>query len=1055
MAVALPEGSLAGRDLSGRDLSSAQLSGRDLAGADLRGATLTDADLSDANLTGAKLTGAGLRGTRLLHADLTDVILDDADLTGAVLAGATLHRTSLHDVTAIDADFSHAEWSEASIKGGDWRDADLSGGSMNRVTIEGLTAKGARLGELRIEDSDLRRVALDGTHADGLVAVDASLERVALPGASLRNVAMRFTDLTKVDLRDADLADSIFESVDFRSPWLEGVKADGAHFDHCAGLGGDARRRLEEAGARLSLTLPARLVAAVFGASRRNQLLAVLALVAVGAGLWQTLFRNRGGARVAQPLTTEQLQVLSEFERRYDNEPDRRLPILLETAAFLRDSGADEEAEVRLRQALELIERDESEPPVAPVLALSDLLLEQQRFDDALSFTRELDQPGASAREVALSRLIVAQTLLERGDPERAKPVVQELLAHVAKYPAEAPRFRLRASRVVEQVQGPVEALVMLEGVPASLDVEARGEVDLERAALLGRLGNVAVALEAYDDLLVRLDDLPLLRERAREERAKLLKTGTDPEAEERRLLELLEGTDPELAAWSAVGLARLAMRQGQTDDAATRYRAALARFGQQGDVRMRATLELAELLASTGEVEAADEMLREQLSLIDEPEQVFSVRQALAAQRQQAQDLDGAVQIALETVEWAPNRSLTLRAKLQLAGLSDEAGAFDRAIDLYKEVALAQEDPEMTAAAWFGQATLMRRRGFPEAALPLMDSALLHLPAQHRKRGAIIVERAEVLADLGESSPVELEAMLADARAAGLPDTQPTVYASLLLRLAEQLGEAERYEDALNVYQQVANGAAAAEAPSLRQSAVEGEVATLVKLGRSGQAEGLLDRVDLGSLTDGGAEETCDARYTLALGRLETGNVADCVRALEELFGSCRSPRFLIRAVAESADALVEADAEAEAKGLLRTLRDESELPPAGRQVAALELGKLGSPEDLERASSGPDESLAALARIETGRRLADAGETSQAVDLLQQVAEDSTMEPVPRGLARFELGMIAKRAEETSSAKVWFALVRDESSEGWLRAQAEKELSSLSPAPGSTATP
>ena len=1047
MSVVLPEGSLAGRDLSGRDLSGAQLSGRDLAGADLRGAVLTGADLSDTNLTGARLGGADLRDAKLLHTDLTDATLDAADLTGANLAGATLLRTSLMDVTALGADLSHSEWREVTAKGGDWTGIDLSGGSMTRTTLEGIEAREAKLAQLRLEDSDLRRVALDAAQGAGLVAVDTSIERASLAGANLSDARLKFTDLSRVDLRGADLSRGIYESVDFRTPWLEGVQADDAHFDHCAGLGRDARRTLEKAGALLSLTLPARILAALTGASRRTQLLVVLSLSILAFGV-VTLTRKSTGPEhgtADKPLSSTQLQQLAELDRRFDVEPDRRVPILMETATFLQDAGASAEAEIRLRRALEIVERDESEPPVEPVLALCDLLLETERFDDALSFTRELDQPGASAREIALSRLIVAQTLLARGDPELAKPVVQELVDHVATYPAESPRFRLRAAKVVETVRGPLDAVTLLEGVPASLDVEARGEVELERAALLARLGNTAVALEAYDDLLVRLDDLPLLRERAREERAQLLQTGTDPDAEELRLTELMDGDDVELAAWSAVGLARLSIRQGRPEEARARYEAALNRFGDRGDVRLRATLELSELMATAGAAEGAEAMLRTQLDLLDDPEQIFAVRQALAEQRREAQDLDGAVDLAEDTAAWAPNRSLKLRAKLQLAGLCDESSRFDRAIDLYKEVALAEEDPEMTAAAWFGQATLMRRRGFPDAALPLMDSALLHLPTQHRQRGAIILERAEVLAELGTSSPAEIESMLADARAAGLPDEQPVAYGGLLLRLGEELAGAKRHEDALNVFQQVVNSAAAAEDPGLRQAAIAGEVAALVKLGRKDQAEGLLDRVSIGSLTDGTAEETCDARYALALGRLETGNIDGCVEALDSLFTTCRSPRFLLRAVPEASDALTGTAAEDEARGLLRTLRDDKTLAGPGRQVAALELGKLGSAEDLDLAAQGPDDALAALARVETGRRLAEAGQLKRAQATLKSVAEDTSMEPIPRALARFELGMIAKRTKEDGAAKLWFALVRDESSESWLRDKAEKELSSL----------
>ncbi len=1061
MAVALPEGSLAGRDLSGRDLSDIDLSGRDLAGANLSGAILTRANLSDTNLAGCKLVDAVLRHASLLHADLTDAVLDQADLSEASLDGSTLVRTSLRNTVANRANFEHAEWREANVHGGDWREVNLCGGSMQRVTLEEVNARNAQLAGLRLEDSDLRQVDLEGARADGLQAVDTSFEGVCFSHASLRDAEVRFADFNRTDLQGTDLSGAFFESVDFRLPQLEDVQAKDARFERCAGLGRDARRTLRAGGAYLPQSLSSRLFGALVSGFRNAfegtftsfvRLTRTLLIIAVIGGgtyaLWTIRPTPSGGpahGSSRKPLSQDQVQIYAEMQSRFDLQPGQRLEILLEMASFLQRVGAAAEAEVRLRQALDLIERDEAEPPVEPVLALSDLLLDQERFDDALSFTRELDQPGASPREIALSRLILAQTLLARGDRDRAVPIAEELIAHITAYPTEAPRFRLRASQVVNDVVGPTDALSLVENVPASIDLEMRGEIDLARAALLVRLGNVAAALAAYDDLLLRLEDLPLLKERGREERARLLRTGTDPEAEQRRLTELLDGEDQELAAWSAVGLARLAVRRGDLPDARTRYELALQRYGEQGDVRMRVALELSELLAATGNAGDGEAILRNQLELVDDAEQVFALRQALCEQQQQAGDLTEATSIARRTVEWAPNRSLKLRAKLQLAGLADEAARFDEAIDLYKEVAMAEEDPSMTSAAWFGQATLMRRRGFPEAALPLMDSALMHLPKQHRRRGAIIVERAEVLTELGASSPSKVEAMLSDARSARLDEDEPVAYATLLLRLGHELAGAERHEDALTVYQQVATSAAAGVDPTLRQDAVAGQVVALVKLERQDQAQALLDGVSLDSLTAGGAGETCDAREALAHGRLESGELESGVASFSELADVCRSPRFLIRAVPEFVDALVKREANDTATKLLRTLRDNEEMPAVSRQVAALELGKLGSAEDLSLSSEGPDESLAALARIETGRRLVEAGELQQARGLLQAVAEDESMEPVPRGLARFELGMLSKHEDQVGSARLWFALVRDKSPEGWLRAQAERELSSL----------
>lgn len=1000
MPAPLPDGSLAGLDLRGRDLAGASLAGRDLAGADLSDADLRGADLSDSNLTSATLRGTRLAGARLLHADLTDAEVDHADLTDASLAGATLLRTSLVDTTAVGASFSNAEWTDSKVVGGDWSRADLSGGSMTRVRLEGVTAREVQLREARLEDSDLRRVALDRAVADGLAAVDTSLDRVTLCGASVRGGDLRFTDLSAVDLREADLGGCSFESVDFRKPWLDGVQADGARFEACAGLGRDARRTLEDAGAALSETLPMRVAGAVFGAPGWAQVLALLVIVGGGGAWWIT---QRGPAPSAVVEGT----------------PER--------AAVDAALAAGEE------------------PGVVAVTAYVDQLLAGSAFEAAMELAKVLESGEASPEQRILSRLVVARTLVARGDAAMGPAVIEELAEYVRSTPAVEATFRLSAAEVAAAVHGAPAALEFLEEVPASIPPSDRAELELARASLLARAGNVPAALAAYDALMGRLDALPLLAARAREERAQLLKAGADRGAEERRLGELMESEDRELAGLSALGLARLAVREGEAALARERYEDAVERFGEVPEVAFQGRVELADVLATLGAIEEADRVLGEALKRADGEESSLVVRQARADLRRRAGDLDGAVRLAASTVRWATSPSAKLRARLQQAGLADEAGRIADAEALYAAVAEETDDPEMESAARFGLATLLRRTGRPAEALPLMQAALDVLPAQHRRRGAIVIETTEVLDELGALSVEGLQASLADARMAGLPDEEPAAYGGLLLRLADQMRAEGQAEDALRIYQQIADSLGASQEPLLGQRALDGQIAVLTELGRQEQVGELLDTVSVASLNSGDAEEACDASFSIALGRLEAGEAARCLEELRTMFGTCREPRLLLRLVPEAADALVARAAEDEAGELLRGLRDDEELPGVGRQVASLELGKLGSPDDLARAADGPDDSLADLARVEIARRLAEAGEAAEARALLEPIAEGDRSESVPRGLARLELGRIAAASAEAGAARAWFGLVVKESPEGWIRAQAEQELGEL----------
>lgn len=1048
MSESLPTGSLAGADLAGRDLSGANLAGRDLSGANLAGA-----DLSDAALTGATLVGADLSDARLDHADLTGATLDRSCLARAVLAGATFSEASLAGVDLTEADASHSEWRRAHAAGGDWRGVDLTGAVFERVKLQDVGLQDATLDGVHIADTDVERANLDGASAVGMQVLDTTFVDVSARGASLRDGSVRFADFKRVALEGADLDGARFEAVDLRGTRFDGVTAAGARFERCAGLDRAAKALLEDAGASLPVPLLGRIAGAVAGSSAATRLTFLLLIgLSVGGYVWYSMSTtNPGNEEIGpQELVGEQRAAFARLEERFDTEPDARIEILREMAAYLDELGASAAAESKLREAMDQADRDgDDEPPLGPMLDLGDFFLRHERFDDALAFARELDQAGAGRRERAVSQLVLVRTLIARGNAERADAALDELVERIDKVPADL-SLRVLTAGVIESVRGASAALPLLDDVPASLDLQGQGEVALERAALLARMGYIGEAVKGYDAATASFADLPLIRERAREERAHLLKMGTDPEAEEVRLRELAAG-EGLLAAQSALGLARLAVRRGAVDEARSAYIAVRMAHSDQEETRVTATVELAELLSTTGAVEEAEQLLREELEGVTGKEPSLHLRQAIVDTRYRSGDLPGAVEEARATVRWAgADLTLSLRARLQLAGMADEAGAYDEAIDLYRAVALEAEDPALIAAAWFGQATLMRRRGSPESALPLMDSALQHLPAQHEFRGAIIAERAEVLAELGQSSPAAVEAMLVDARAAGLPTSQPVAYGALLLMLGRELATVERHEDALTVFEQVAASPAAGEDPRLGQDAVQGQVAALVALGRKDQATALLDSTSVDGLTNGGAEERCEAMHGLAVGRVGAGEVDAAIEDVRAMLASCRSPRFLVARLPELSDLFVDVERVDVSEQLIAEVFSADGVPEVGRQAAALELGRLGSVEHLDHAAAGPDESLAALAKIETATRLEGAGELEQARSLLESIAEDESAETFPRGLAQLGLGRMAAAGDDKGAARVWLVQARD-AGDPWLRERATEILDGLDGSDGS----
>jgi hypothetical protein len=259
------------------------------------------------------------------------------------------------------------------------------------------------------------------------------------------------------------------------------------------------------------------------------------------------------------------------------------------------------------------------------------------------------------------------------------------------------------------------------------------------------------------------------------------------------------------------------------------------------------------------------------------------------------------------------------------------------------------------------------------------------------------------------------------------------------------------RHEDALRIYQRVGASGDAAADPALRQASLEGSVAALVALGRRDQADALLDQAEVREMSGTEAGDSCDARMSLARGRVETGEVEGMAIVFASILDTCSSPRFLVENLSIMADMLVEAGVEDKAAELLIAARDTSETP-AGRQAAELELGRLGSLADLKAAAKGPDPALAALALVARAEILVGEGRLAEAEPLWIHVADDPAVEPVPKGLALLGLAQLEVARGNRAEAQARLEELRRLTSDPWLLGRADGLAGELAvPAPAS----
>lgn len=1008
-------GDLSGVDLHGRDLRRLDFRGRDLSGLHFEGADLSGADLRDCGLSSANLSDATLVGARLEGADLSGADLTRADLRSAILEGATLERAMLHDTNLSGARARNSAWTEAEAEQGDWTRLDLGGSQLHRVRFSDLDLRAARLGGVRVDDSDWSRVRLSEVKAPGLRLTDCSFEDVETRGADLTGAEVRFANFDRVDFEGADLSRVVFESVAFKEPVFEGVRAQETEFQRCAGLTLHALDRLQQAGARVSLPLLVRAWRALGGVPGGRVLATLVLVVVVGLAVHRVLDRlpgqDDGGAGELEELIAAADDATrlrwQELQARYEDEATR-VEALYGLAEVLEGLALHDQAEERLQEAIGLARLAPDRSVTRAELILGDYLLRNGRADEAYDVALRMIEQAPTPADEALGHLLLARALVVSGESRSALDELGRITALLGAQPDAPVKLRTDTARLLEELGEASAAFAALQGIPTSVPAEQRAEAELLRAEMMLRAGHVSQAVAAWDAVIEHYPELPMVVGRAREARAGALSGGPDPETEGRQLEELAEADDPELAVQGEVGLARLAMRMENRPAAVRRYKRAIDRFPDRPGLTLPAVRELARLYRAEGQTDEATALLEQALTRLQEPDHVVAVREDLAGIWQDDGDYDRARRPLLASLEtWGDDPEVAARSRLALAGIADLAGEVEEALGLYRAVAAVEVDPSMTAAALFGEATLQRRVGNTDAALPLMGQALELLPADDPMRGAVAVERAETIVELGISSPEELEEMLAEARAAGIEQAQPVAYGELLILMAKELSKVERHDDALALFQRVGGSPGATEDGSLKQAALEGQVASLMALGRDDQADQLLGRVDVAAISNGEAEENCDARMSLARGRAGTGDVSGASDDFTALLQVCRSPRFLVQSLPVLADVLVGGGQQPRAQELLDGLLAE-ELPPVGRQAVELELGRLGSVDALRGAMDGPDRALASLATIEFGHYLEAAGRLAEAEPLWVAVVEDEASEPVPRSLALLGLARL-----------------------------------------------
>ena len=257
---------LSGADCSGRDLCEidlgpieredwdistempfigANLERTDFSECDLRRAKLNHAELGNANLRSADLTGANLAFAKLSSTLLAEARLENVDLIRAVLfyawaksatfRGASLFEAQAMGIMADKANFTNADLTGALLIGGDFERADFSGAKLRRALLEGSKGDDCNFTDADLDQASaprarFARAKFVSTNLSGASFDEADLRESIFESVNLSRAAM---GLSGANLSNARLADIDLRGVDLRFATLVGTNLQGTRLDGC------------------------------------------------------------------------------------------------------------------------------------------------------------------------------------------------------------------------------------------------------------------------------------------------------------------------------------------------------------------------------------------------------------------------------------------------------------------------------------------------------------------------------------------------------------------------------------------------------------------------------------------------------------------------------------------------------------------------------------------------------------------------------------------------------------------------------------------------------
>lgn len=228
-----------------------------LEGADLSKMKLNGCNLENSNLQNAKLIKAELKGTHLNNADLENAKLNNADLRGTDLSkvnleGANFTGCLYSKKTNFPENFDFEKYPMFQISPGeDLRNQNLSGYQLKNAKLKGANLRDTNFTNADLNSADLRNANLRGTNFANVNLTDVKFEgclyddktkfpdsldidnetsHQIVPKADLSGRCLKFTDLSKAKLIQANLINANLEGSDLSNANLSQAELKNTDF---------------------------------------------------------------------------------------------------------------------------------------------------------------------------------------------------------------------------------------------------------------------------------------------------------------------------------------------------------------------------------------------------------------------------------------------------------------------------------------------------------------------------------------------------------------------------------------------------------------------------------------------------------------------------------------------------------------------------------------------------------------------------------------------------------------------------------------------------------